>query len=359
MIMALEPFFRGRLIAIGGNEDKSDELIVLKRVVQEVGKTDYKVGIITTASEDPEKRGKNYHQVFKTLGASKIEILNIRERTQANDKKLAKTLEDSVKAYLKKSGIPVPNGQVVSTQEEAIAVFNEIGAPVVVKPDVGNHGNGSTINITDLDQLKKAFQTAQTYHPDVIVEEYVYGGDFRFLVIDGNFIAAARREPAHIIGDGKSAIKDLIQKVNSDPLRGFGHEKVLTQIEIDEMTVRLLSLRGLSLDSVPGAQEKIYLKATANLSQGGTATDVTDEVNPDIRMMAERTARIIGLDCVGVDALAKDISLPLGPSGIKVIEVNAAPGFRMHLEPTNGQARNVAKPLVDMLFPDGYTQTME
>ncbi len=263
----------------------------------------------------------------------------------------------SVKAYLKSSGIPVPNGQVVSTQEEAIAVFNEIGAPVVVKPDVGNHGNGSTIYITELDQLKKAFQTAQTYHPDVIVEEYVYGGDFRLLVIDGNFIAAARREPAHIIGDGKSAIKDLIQKVNSDPLRGFGHEKVLTQIEIDEMTVRLLSLRGLSLDSVPGAQEMIYLKATANLSQGGTATDVTDEVNPDIRMMAERAARIIGLDCVGVDALAKDISLPLGLSGIKVVEVNAAPGFRMHLEPTHGQPRNVAKPLVDMLFPDGYTQT--
>ena len=131
-----------------------------------------------------------------------------------------------VKAYLKKSGIPVPNGQVVSTEEEAIAVFNEIGAPVVVKPDVGNHGNGSTINITDLDQLKKAFQAAQAYHPDVIVEEYVDGGDFRLLVIDGKFIAAARREPAHIIGDGKSSIKNLIQKINSDPLRGFGHEKV-------------------------------------------------------------------------------------------------------------------------------------
>ncbi len=161
-----------------------------------------------------------------------------------------------VKAYLKRSGIPVPNGQMVSTQEEAIAVFNEIGAAVVVKPDVGNHGNGSTINITDLDQLKKAFQAAQAYHPDVIVEEYVHGGDFRFLVIDGKFIAAARREPAHIIGDGKSSIKDLIQKVNSDPLRGFGHEKVLTQIEIDEMTERLLSLRGLSLDSVPGKRRR-------------------------------------------------------------------------------------------------------
>jgi cyanophycin synthetase len=261
-----------------------------------------------------------------------------------------------VKEYLKKSGIPVPNGQVVSTQEEAIAVFNEIGAAVVSKPDVGNHGNGSTINITDLVQLKKAFRAAQTYHPDVIIEEYVNGDDFRFLVIDSKLVAAARREPAYIIGDGKSSIKHLIQKINTDPRRGFGHEKVLTRIEIDEMTEGILSLRGLSPDSVPGVGDKVYLKTTANLSQGGTATDVTDEVNPDICLMVERAARIIGLDCVGVDALAKDISLPLDSSGIKVVEVNAAPGFRMHLEPTNGQPRNVAKPLVDMLFPKGYAQ---
>ena len=261
-----------------------------------------------------------------------------------------------VKMYLKRSGIPIPAGSVISTQEEAISVFNEIGKAVVVKPDVGNHGNGSTINIINLDQLKTAFQTAKTYHSDVIVEEYVNGGDFRFLVINGKFIAAAKREPAHVIGDGKSSINDLIKYVNSDPLRGFGHEKVLTKIEIDEMTERLLSLKGLSLASVPGQQEKVYLKSTANLSQGGTATDVTDEVNPEICRMAERAARIIGLDCVGVDALANNISLPLEKSGIKVIEVNAAPGFRMHLEPTNGHPRNVAKPFVDMLFPKGYTK---
>ncbi|MBU1582761.1 MAG: cyanophycin synthetase [Proteobacteria bacterium] len=261
-----------------------------------------------------------------------------------------------VKTHLKKAGIPVPKGQVVTTLEEAMAVFNEINAAVVVKPDVGNHGNGSTINVIDTDQLKMAFYVAKAFYPDVIVEEYVHGGDFRLLVIDGKMVAAARREPAHIIGDGTSSIKDLIGMVNSDPLRGFGHEKVLTQIEIDEMTERLLTLRGFSLDSKPAAGEKVYLKATANLSQGGTATDVTDEVNPEIRRMAERAARIIGLDCVGVDALAQDISLPLGPSGIKVVEVNAAPGFRMHLEPTTGQPRNVAKQMVDMLFPGGYAR---
>jgi cyanophycin synthetase len=259
-----------------------------------------------------------------------------------------------VKTYLKNAGIPVPEGQLVSSEEEALTVFKQLDKAVVVKPDVGNHGNGSTINVTDPGQLKMAFHAAHAYHPDVIVEEYVKGGDFRLLVINGNLIAAAKREPAHVIGDGRSSIHDLIQAVNSDPLRGFGHEKMLTQIEVDVMTQRLLAIKGLSMDSVPEKHEVIYLKATANLSQGGTATDVTDEVSPDIRFMAERAARIIGLDCVGVDVLAKDISLPLKSSGLKVVEVNAAPGFRMHLEPTKGRSRNVAKPLVDMLFPMGY-----
>lgn len=261
-----------------------------------------------------------------------------------------------VKAYLKRAGIPVPEGRMVSSEDDALAAFKELGTAVVVKPDVGNHGNGSTINVIDPEQLKKAFQAAYAYHPDVIVETYVSGCDFRLLVINGKFIAAAKREPAHIVGDGRSTIHDLIEIVNSGPLRGFGHEKVLTQITIDDMTRRLLSLKGLSIDSVPGNREIVYLKTTANLSQGGTATDVTDEISPDIRFMAERAARIIGLDCVGIDVLAKDISLPLEASGLKVVEANAAPGFRMHLEPTKGQPRNVAKPVVDMLFPMGYTQ---
>ena len=261
-----------------------------------------------------------------------------------------------VKAHLKKSGIPVPNGRMVTTEEDAIAVFEEIGAAVVVKPDVGNHGNGATINITDVNQLKDAFRVARDKYPDVIVEEYVHGDDFRFLVINGKLVAAAKRDPAHIIGDGKLSINNLIQKANRDPLRGFGHEKVLTQIEINGMTERLLSRNGFSLDSTPKKGEKVYLKTTANLSQGGTAADVTDEVHPEIRLMAERSARIIGLDCMGLDALAADISLPLAQSGISVVEVNAAPGFRMHLAPTYGQPRNVAKPLVDMLFPEGYAQ---
>lgn len=259
-----------------------------------------------------------------------------------------------VKTYLKQAGIPVPNGQVVTCEAEAIAAFEQLKTAVVVKPNVGNHGNGSSINVRHHKALRKAFAEAQTYYSEVIVEAYVPGGDFRFLVIDGKLVASATREPAHVIGDGVSTIEKLIHQVNANPLRGFGHEKVLTQIEIDPTTERQLALKGLDLNACPAKGEKIFLKATANLSQGGTATDVTDEVHPEIRQMAERAAQIIGLDCVGIDALAQDISLPLAKSGLKVVEVNAAPGFRMHLAPTHGQTRNVASPLVDMLFPQGY-----
>jgi cyanophycin synthetase len=260
------------------------------------------------------------------------------------------------KMHLQKSGIPVPHGFLVSTLEEAISAFDSIDGSVVVKPDVGNHGNGSTIDVETIEQLKIAFQIAKAMHRRVIVEEYVKGFDFRLLVINGTLVAAAKREPAHVIGDGESSIQELIDRTNLDPRRGFGHEKMLTRIDIDSMTETILMSRDLQLTSIPATGEIVYLKATANLSQGGTATDVTDEVSPDIRLMAERAARIIGLDCVGVDALALDISQPLGPSGIKVVEVNAAPGFRMHLEPTHGKPRMVAKPFVDMLFPDDYVQ---
>ncbi|MFT5170621.1 MAG: cyanophycin synthetase [Candidatus Marinamargulisbacteria bacterium] len=264
--------------------------------------------------------------------------------------------KNRTKDHLAKAGIPVPMGFYVSSEEEAIAAFNRIGAAVVVKPDVGNHGNGATINVTDLEQLKAAFHLAHLRCSDVVIEEFISGFDLRLLVINQKLVAAAKREPAHVIGDGKSSIKQLIDKVNADPRRGFGHEKVLTRIEIDNMTDSLLSLNGLSLKSRPKKGDIVYLKATANLSQGGTATDVTAEISPDIRLMAERAASIIGLDCAGVDALVTDLSVSLDQSGLKVVEVNAAPGFRMHLEPTNGDSQLVSKPFVDMLFPTGYIQ---
>lgn len=259
-----------------------------------------------------------------------------------------------VKKYLKDAGIPVPKGFLVSSEEEALAAFNKIGSAVVVKPDIGNHGRGATIGVIDSQHLKIAFAVAHAVHSEIIIEEYVKGFDYRLLVINGKLVAAALREPAHVIGDGISSIATLVKETNADPRRGFGHEKMLTQINVDEMTKRLLSEENISIESVLEKGRKVYLKATANLSQGGTATDVTDNVSPGIRLMAERAARIIGLDCVGVDALAMDISLPIEQSNIKVVEVNAAPGFRMHLEPTYGQSQPVAKCLVDMLFPKGH-----
>lgn len=261
-----------------------------------------------------------------------------------------------VKEHLNRSGIPVPMGFLVSSQEEALEAFRASNGAVVVKPDVGNHGKGATINVTNEEQLKIAFEAAFERHSKVIVEEYVKGSDYRLLVINGKLVASAKRQPAFVVGDGKTSIQNLIDQTNLDPRRGFGHENSLTRIDIDLMTTRLLALNGLSLESFPALGEVISLKTTANLSQGGTSIDVTDEVSPSIRLMAERVAQIIDLDCAGIDVLADDISLPLSKSGLKVIEVNAAPGFRMHLDPTVGKPRNVAEPMIDMLFPDGCKQ---
>lgn len=259
-----------------------------------------------------------------------------------------------IKEHLGRSGIPVPRGYLTNSEKEAEEAFLKLEGPVVVKPDIGNHGRGATINISSLKDLKIAFKDARKINSKVIVEDYVEGSDCRLLVIDGKLVAAAKRKPACITGDGVSTVKNLIKVVNEDPLRGFGHEKSLTRIDVDNMTKRLLLQKGFSLDSKPKHGEVIYLKTTANLSQGGTSEDVTEDVSPSIRLMAERAALIIGLDCVGIDVLVKDISLPLVSSGLKVVEMNAAPGFRMHLDPTVGQHRNVAKPMVDMLFPNGY-----
>ncbi len=261
------------------------------------------------------------------------------------------------KTFLEESGIPVPEGRIFSNIEDAFIFFEKLKGAVVVKPNSGNHGKGATINITHIEQFKVAFELAKNHHPWVLVERLIKGFDFRFLVIGGKLIAVARRDAACVVGDGVSSIKDLVDEVNNDPRRGFGHEKPLTKIEIDEMVIRFLLLHGFSINSVPEQSEKVYLKTTANISQGGTATDVTDEVHPEIKVMVERAAKIIGLDCMGLDAIAVDTSLPLEESGISVVEVNAAPGFRMHLEPTHGKARNVAKSVVEMLFPSDYIET--
>lgn len=264
----------------------------------------------------------------------------------ASDKYISKKILESM-------GIPVPKGYKIHNEEEIEGVIDSLGFPVAVKPLDSNHGKGITMNINSLEEAKKAFESATKYSMAVIIEKSLEGKDFRALVINNKLIAVAERTPAFVVGDGKSTIKELIDKVNKDPRRGYGHEKILTQITVDNMTMRMLELKGYTLDTVLTKDEVCCLKSTANISTGGTAIDRTDEVHPDNIFLFERIARIIGLDIAGIDVIAPDISTPLILNGGAIVEVNAAPGFRMHLAPSDGIPRNVAEPVVNMLFPPG------
>jgi len=259
--------------------------------------------------------------------------------------------KESSKKILSSMGIPVPEGHSVKDLDEALTVADRIGYPVVVKPLTGNHGRGITTNIQGEKDLKKAFRNAKKFSKNVLLEKFLEGLDYRILVIDGKFAAAALREPAYVVGNGKDTIQDLIDEINKDPERGFGHEKNLTRINVDFMTERLLSMNNLSLNSVLPENTKIFIKSTANLSAGGTAVDVTSDVHPLVRSMAERISRIIGLNVIGIDIIAPTLSKHLQKGCAGIIEVNAAPGFRMHLTPSRGKGRNVAKNIIDMLFP--------
>lgn len=261
--------------------------------------------------------------------------------------------KEETKMLLQAAEIPVPNGTVIRTEEGLDEAIEKFGYPLVIKPIDGNHGKGNTTNITNREQALKAFEAAKEYSRSVIVERFITGFDFRCLVINNKFICAALRTPASVVGDGKNTIQWLIDETNKDPRRGFGHEKVLTQITIDQFTQKMLDDAGITLDSIPNEGERVILKPTANLSTGGTSTDITDEVHPANIFMFERIAKIIGLDICGIDVMAMDLKTPVAENGGAILEVNAAPGFRMHIEPSEGLPRNVAEPVVDMLFPKG------
>lgn len=258
--------------------------------------------------------------------------------------------KDRTKRLLTEANVPVPQGDVVSDVDNLKTAIDLIGFPVVLKPLDGNHGNGATINITSWEEAGVAFQRALKFSEKVIVEKYIKGSDYRVLVINNKFVAAALRKPAHVTGDGKHSVRQLIELTNADPKRGDGHTNVLTRICLDDVCTEFLKKSGFTLDSIPADGEDVYLKPTANLSTGGTATDVTDEVHPSNIKLFQRIAKTIGLDICGIDVMAPDLTNPLRENGGAVIEVNAAPGFRMHLEPTQGKPRNVAGPVLDMLF---------
>lgn len=261
--------------------------------------------------------------------------------------------KEETKNLLEASEIPVPRGRIIYNREEMEEAVRRIGYPIVLKPVNGNHGKGATTNIKTWEDALIALEAAQKYSRGVICEKFITGRDFRVLVINYKFVAAALRTPAAVIGDGKSTVQELIDKVNSDPRRGYGHEKVLTAIKVDHFTMDMLAKKGYTLDTVIAKDEDLWLKPTANLSTGGTATDVTDYVHPNNVFMCERIARIIGLNICGIDIMAPALSQPIEENGGAVLEVNAAPGFRMHLDPTEGLPRNVAEPVIDMLYPPG------
>ncbi len=259
--------------------------------------------------------------------------------------------KEETNGILRDLGLPVPEQIIVRRARDAVRAAKRIGFPVVLKPLDGNHGRGVSINLKTDEEVELGFQKAAEHGRTIIVESYIEGFDHRLLVVNGELVAAAKREPGHVKGDGKHSIAELVGIVNEDPRRGVGHEKVLTRLEFDHQAERLLSKSGYDKDTVPNKGEVVYLRSTANLSTGGTALDVTDVIHPDNREMAIRAIRAIGLDIGGVDFLTNDISLSYREAGGAICEVNAGPGFRMHVAPSEGTPRDVAGPVIDMLFP--------
>ncbi|WP_396211897.1 cyanophycin synthetase [Flavobacterium sp.] len=261
--------------------------------------------------------------------------------------------KEQTKKMLHAASIPVASGGICVDEEDLEAVVNKIGYPIVLKPLDGNHGKGASINVKTWEEAVEGLAYAKKYSHRVIVEKFITGYDFRVLIIDNKLVAAAKREPAHVKGDGKQNIQQLIDETNLDPKRGYGHENVLTQIDVDRDTTDLLEKLGYTLETVPRKDEVVYLKSTANLSTGGTSVDVTDMMHPENIFLCERISRVIGLDICGVDIMAENLTQPLKENGGCILEVNAAPGFRMHLAPSEGLPRNVAAPVIDMLYPPG------
>src|SRR5262250_3208509 len=249
--------------------------------------------------------------------------------------------------------LPVPQQELVQTETQAVRAARRIGFPVVTKPYNGNHGRGISIRLTTEEEVAHGYTIAREHSRSVVVESFLEGEDHRLLVVNGELIAATRRTPGHVVGDGEHTVAQLIDIVNQDPRRGVGHEKVLTRLELDAQAHKMLERAGLTAESVPEQGHPVFLRSTANLSTGGTATDVTDVIHPDNREMAERAVRAIGLDVGGVDFLSKNITESYRTIGGGICEVNAAPGFRMHVAPSEGTARDVAGPVINMLFPPG------
>ncbi|CAB3892368.1 cyanophycin synthetase [Achromobacter denitrificans] len=274
------------------------------------------------------------------------------DRTSAISESIAQD-KDLTKMLLDAAGVPVPMGRSVTTAEEAWAAAEELGGPVVVKPRDGSQGRGVAVNIETRERVIQAFEAAEEISSEVIVERYIPGHDFRLLVVGGALVAASRRDPPQVTGDGQQTIRQLVEQVNADPLRGDGHATSLTKIRFDDIALATLQKQGFDADSVPPSGTLIFLRNNANLSTGGSATDVTDEVHPEMAARAVSAARMIGLDICGVDVVAESVLYPLEDQHGGVVEVNAAPGLRMHLNPSFGKGRAVGEAIVANMYADG------
>ena len=282
----------------------------------------------------------------RRIQAAEIDTTSAIAESMAQDKELTKHL-------LEAAGVPVPNGRPVSDLEDAWAAMCEIGQPVVVKPRDGNQGKGVTVNIETREHLEAAYAAAAEISDDVMVERFIPGHDFRLLVVGRNLVAAARRDPPHVIGDGEHTVRQLVDIVNADPRRGEGHSTSLTKIRFDDIALARLALQGYDAESVPPKGMRVVLRNNANLSTGGTATDVTDDVHPAVAARAVEAAQMIGLDICGVDVVCQSLLRPLEEQSGGVVEVNAAPGLRMHLQPSFGKGRPVGEAIVSEMFGDG------
>jgi len=259
--------------------------------------------------------------------------------------------KDICKNVLMEHEFPVPRGYIAYSLEEALEIAEELGYPVVLKPDRGHHGEGVEVNLKNEDELKEAYEITREHSEYILVEKYLEGDDYRVLVIGNKVLAVAKRIPAHVVGNGTSNIEELVSLTNQDPARGKGHSGLLTKLSLSEEELACLKRQGITPKYVPKEEERIYLRSVANLSTGGTAEDHTDDINPDLRRVLEKVSKIIGMDVMGIDIIADDITKSPNEANWGIIEVNASPGLRMHLSPTKGQPRPVGKYIVDNLFP--------
>ncbi len=306
----------------------------------------------------PVRRLNNYSLVQLGLGRNLHRIqATLTDSTSAIGVEIAQDKDDT-KRVLENIGLPVPKGDVARTLDGALAIAEETGYPVILKPLAANHGRGISGRVDDPEALRTAWQRSSEYGSRIVVEQFAEGRDHRVLVVNGRVVAAAERVAAHIIGDGKRTIRELIDEANLDPRRGVGHSKPLTRIPTDRRAVEHLSLFGRTMETIPAEGERVTLAATANLSTGGTSIDRTDEMHPDNITACEMAAGVIGLDIAGIDIVTPDISVPFRENRSVIIEVNAGPGIRMHTHPSEGTPRNVAAPIVDMLYPPGTDSTI-